>query len=108
MSDRHFFPCGNWAENRGSLTRIGLSKKAVHLLGEISHVQLPRLNSLAERDEVVVVLETCKAALDIEAPMDGMVVSINSRLIEDPDLLNQDPEGDGWLYEIDSAVSQVE
>jgi glycine cleavage system H protein len=104
MSDRQIFPCGSWSENRGTVNRIGLTKKAMQLLGEISFVQLPVLKSLVERDQVVVVLETCKAALDIEAPMDGTVVSINSALLEDPDLLNQDPEGDGWLYELQNRL----
>ena len=102
MSGRQFFPSGSWTEKRGPVIRIGLTQKAVHLLGEISYVQLPRLESLVECDQVAVVLETCKAALDIESPLSGTVVTINTRLDQDPDLLNQDPEGEGWLYEIHS------
>jgi glycine cleavage system H protein len=100
MSDRRFFPCGSWSEKRGDIHRIGLTKKALRLLGEISYVQLPILKSLVKQGEVALVLETCEAALDIEAPMSGTVVAVNEPIIEDPDLLNQDPEGSGWLYEI--------
>lgn len=102
MGNRRFFPCGAWVEENESTQRIGLTKKAVRLLGEVSYVQLPSLSTYLERDQVAVVLETGKAALDIEAPMSGAVVAINDRVVQDPDLLNQDPEGGGWLYELGS------
>lgn len=85
---------------RGDVGRVGLTHKALRLLGEISYVQLPPTQSHIESDDVAVILETCKAALDIESPVSGTVVAVNDRLVDEADLLNQDPEGEGWLYEV--------
>ncbi len=84
----------------GKTARIGISKKALEELGEIVFVQLPEKGVLLTEDQPMVVVESTKAAIDIYAPLKGVVCNINEKLLENIDLLNQDPQGQGWLCEI--------
>jgi len=89
-----------WIEVEGSSGRVGITKYAQKELGDIVHVELPRLGSMVEVGDEVVVLESTKAAADIYSPVSGKVLAVNERLKEDLSLLNRDPEGEGWLFQI--------
>ena len=91
-----------WMENRENRVRIGLSKKAVKELGEIMYITLPSLGSDLKEGDEAVVLESTKAATDSYMPVSGRFVAVNANLKESLDLLNDDPEGAGWLYEIET------
>lgn len=81
--------------------RIGISKKALEELGEIVFVSLPQVGSVLSPEEPMAVVESTKAAIDIYAPIAGKVSGINKALSENIDLLNQDPQGQGWLCEVE-------
>ena len=80
--------------------RVGLKKEAVAPLEEIVYVELPEVGSVVAEGEEIAVLESTKAATAIYTPASGRVVAVNTKLQAEPGLLNTDPEGEGWLFEI--------
>jgi glycine cleavage system H protein len=79
---------------------IGITKQAQEELGEIVHIELPRVGKLVKAGEEVAVLESTKAAADIYAPVTGEILEVNQRLLETPQIVNQSPEIEGWLFKI--------
>ena len=80
--------------------RIGITDHAQEALGDLVFVELPAVGDETDQGDSVAVVESVKAASDIYAPLTGEVVAINEDLEDDPGLINNDPYGDGWLYEV--------
>ena len=80
--------------------RIGITDHAQEALGDLVFVELPAVGDETDQGDSVAVVESVKAASDIYAPVTGEVVAINEDLEDDPGLINNDPYGDGWLYEV--------
>lgn len=79
--------------------RIGVTEHAQSALGDIVFVELPELDSYATGDECGVV-ESVKTASDIYAPLTGTVVAVNDALEDAPELINENPYDDGWIFEM--------
>ena len=101
MSERRLGPHGEWIEREGDVVTIGLTRETVDQLGTVVGVHFPELTATLHRGDVSVVLESSKAAVDCETPMSGTVKAINFQLLLSPDLLNESPEHDGWLYRLE-------
>ncbi|HVV68625.1 MAG TPA: glycine cleavage system protein GcvH [Gammaproteobacteria bacterium] len=86
-------------ESDGTVT-IGITHHAQELLGDIVYVELPELQKNFKNEESIVVVESVKAAADVYAPVTGQIVAINNTLSDQPELVNVDPYGDGWLCQI--------
>lgn len=80
--------------------RIGITEHAQSALGDIVFVELPELDSFATGDECGVV-ESVKTASDIYAPIAGTVVAVNEALEDAPELINENPYDDGWIFEME-------
>lgn len=89
-----------WVRKEGEVAIVGITKRASQELGEIVYVDLPKVGQRVQKGEEVVVLESTKAAVDSYAPLDGVVVEVNKALVSRPELVNRDPEKDGWLYKL--------
>jgi glycine cleavage system H protein len=87
-------------ETDGSL-RIGITDYAQEQLGDIVYVQLPDVGSEVSSGDPMGELESTKSVNDLFAPVSGSVVAKNSLVDANPELVNTDPYGDGWLIEID-------
>ncbi|MDX2417703.1 MAG: glycine cleavage system protein GcvH [Xanthomonadales bacterium] len=87
-------------EDNGN-ARIGISDHAQEALGDLVFVELPVVGDEISQGDPCAVVESVKAASDIYAPVSGRVVAINEDLESDPALINADPYGDGWLFEIE-------
>jgi len=72
-------------------------------LRDIVGVELPEIGREVRAGEVVVSLESVKAAAEVYAPVSGRIVEVNERLEEEPELINSDPYGEGWLFKIEIA-----
>jgi glycine cleavage system H protein len=83
--------------------RVGITDHAQSLLGEIIFVDLPGLGETFIAGENCAVTESVKAASDISSPMSGKIVAINEDLESNPELINHDPYGAGWLFVIEST-----
>lgn len=86
-------------ESDGSLT-IGITAHAQDALGELVYVELPDPGRQVEQGEACIVVESTKAASDVYAPVAGEVLAINDTLASDPQTVNSDPFGAGWLIRL--------
>lgn len=93
-----------WIEiEGGNIARIGITEYAQKELGDIVYVELPQLNKKVEAKKEVAVLESTKAAADIYSPVTGEIIEVNSKLAQNPELINQSAEKEGWIYKIKLA-----
>ena len=92
-----------WVRTPGdaeSSVRIGITDFAQEALGDIVYASLPEVGSDVESGSTVGELESTKSVSDVYAPLSGSVVAVNEALDQTPELVNSDPYGDGWLYEL--------
>ncbi|WP_428458348.1 glycine cleavage system protein GcvH [Photobacterium makurazakiensis] len=90
-----------WVRHEGEgIYTVGITDHAQSLLGDMVFVDLPELDAATEAGEDCAVAESVKAASDIYAPLTGFVVAVNEELEGSPELVNSDPYGDGWLFQI--------
>ena len=97
---RYFTEEHEWIEVDGDIGTVGISDYAQGQLGDVVFVDTPAEGrELAKGDEAATV-ESVKAASDVYSPMSGTVLEGNTALVETPELVNSDPEGDGWFYRL--------
>ena len=86
-------------EDGGTLV-VGLTDYAQEQLGDLVYVDTPEVGAVFIAADVCAVVESVKAASDVYAPMGGEVVAVNEVIEESPELISQDPYGEGWLFEL--------
>lgn len=86
-------------EEDGSVT-IGITDHAQSALGDLVYVELPEVDQKVERGGEMAVVESVKAASDVYAPIGGTVLQVNDELSEDPEKINVDPYGAGWIVRL--------
>jgi glycine cleavage system H protein len=90
-----------WIELEGKeMARVGITTYAQKELGDIVYVELPIVGKQVNAKQEVAVLESTKAAADIYSPVSGTISEINVKLNTNPELINQSPEQEGWIYKI--------
>lgn len=88
-----------WVRDEGNgVVVIGISDHAQAALGDMVYVELPEPGMSYEQGDACAVVESVKAASDAYAPVSGEVIEVNSALEDSPELVNNDPYGDGWLF----------
>ncbi len=86
-------------EDDGSVT-IGITDHAQGALGDLVYVELPEVGQDVEEAGEMAVVESVKAASDVYAPIGGSIVAVNEDLADDPEKINADPYGDGWIVRL--------
>lgn len=86
-------------EQTGELT-VGITDHAQDLLGDLVFAELPEVGQRYASKEECMLLESVKAASDIYMPVGGEISAVNTNLDDEPELINQDSFGDGWLFKI--------
>ena len=81
--------------------RIGITDFAQAALGDIVYIQLPKTDAVVTANSVCGEVESTKSVSEIYAPISGKVVAINNKLDSNPETINSDPYGDGWIAEIE-------
>ncbi|EPK5252024.1 glycine cleavage system protein GcvH, partial [Acinetobacter baumannii] len=89
-----------WVKIEGDLVITGITDHAQDELGDLVYVETPEVGSQVTAGEQAGVVESVKTASDIHAPVSGTVVEVNTDLEDDPDFVNEDPYGKGWIYKI--------
>ncbi|ENW43898.1 glycine cleavage system protein H [Acinetobacter baumannii] len=89
-----------WVKIEGDLVITGITDHAQDELGDLVYVETPEVGSQVTAGEQAGVIESVKTASDIHAPVSGTVVEVNTDLEDDPDFVNEDPYGKGWIYKI--------
>lgn len=90
-----------WARHEDNTAVVGLSDFAQDKLGEIVFVELPDIGTEVEAGKGSAVIESVKAVADLYAPVDGTVVEVNEDLLDQPEAINSDPYGAGWVYKVE-------
>jgi glycine cleavage system H protein len=91
------------APNEDGIVRVGITSYAQEALGDIVYVSVPAVGGDVTSGQTVGEIESTKSVSDVYAPLSGAVVARNERLDAQPELLNSDPYGDGWIVEIRPA-----
>lgn len=91
-----------WIDTDNGL--VGITNHAQEELGDIVFVDLPEIGKEVKKGDVLLSIESVKAASDIYAPVSGKIVEVNSELDASPELVNEDAEGKGWLVKIEILI----
>jgi len=89
-----------WVKVEGDICVLGITEFAQRELGEVVFVELPETGQVFNSADELGTIESVKAVAEIYSPVAGEVVEINEAVVEDPELLNEDPHGEGWLVRI--------
>ena len=89
-----------WAQQNGGAVRIGISDYAQDQLGDIVFVELPEVGDTFDKGEEFGTVESVKAVSELYMPMGGEITAINEALEDEPELVNNEPYGGGWMIEI--------
>lgn len=87
-----------WLKVEGNMAYVGITDFAQHSLGDIVYVELPEIGSKIGKDEAFGVVESVKAASDVNLPVSGTVVKVNDEIADDPALLNKDAFENWMIY----------
>jgi glycine cleavage system H protein len=93
-----------WVKVEGEVVRMGITGYAQEQLGDLVYVELPPVGRKLIASKACGVVESVKAASDIFSPVTGTVAAINAVLIDEPELANRDPYGEGWMLVITPAA----
>ena len=99
--DFRYAPSHEWARVEDGQVTVGISDFAQQSLGDVVYVELPQVGDEVNASAEACVVESVKAAADVYAPVSGTVVAVNEALEEAPEMVNQDPYGDGWFFKIE-------
>ena len=98
-----------WVKIDGDLLIVGITDHAQSELGDIIFIEFPDLNQVISKDEPFGTIEAVKTVADLFAPVSGKIIEINQDLEDNPELVNSDPYGEGWIVKItDFDKSQLD
>jgi glycine cleavage system H protein len=98
--DLRYHPEHDWARVEADTATLGITWYAQDALGEIVHYEPPEPGSSVAKDESYGEVESVKAVSEVVAPLSGEVVEVNAKVVEEPETINDDPYGEGWLIRI--------
>jgi glycine cleavage system H protein len=89
-----------WISVDGDIATVGITKHASEQLGDVVFVDLPAVGKKVEKGKEAAVVESVKAASDVFAPINGEITAVNKAIVDEPTLVNNDPEGEAWFMKI--------
>ena len=92
-----------WIRVEGDTATVGISDHAQQALGDIVFAEVPEAGKSLTKGQEAAVVESVKAASDVYAPVGGEVTEGNAAVADDPELINRDPEGEGWFFKLKLA-----
>jgi len=98
--DLRYHPEHDWARVEGEEATLGITWYAQHSLGELVHYEPPDVGAALVKDTPYGEVESVKAVSDLIAPLSGEVVAVNERVVDEPETVNADPYGEGWLVRV--------
>ena len=101
MAERRYTKTHEWVSVDGKTATIGITDFAQAQLGDVVFLDLPSAGRKLAKGESFGVIESVKAASDLYAPVAGTIASVNDKLGSNPELVNSDPYGDGWLLKVE-------
>lgn len=98
--DRRYLPSHEWAKKEGDEIVVGISDFAQHELSDVVYVELPQVGDEFQKGDQFATVESVKAASDVYIPVSGRIVAVNEALEDSPQLVNEDPFGEGWFARV--------
>ena len=95
-----YHPEHDWARVEGDEAVLGITWYAQDALGELVHFEAPEPGATVKKDEAYAEVESVKAVSDVISPLSGEVLEVNEKAIDEPETVNEDPYGEGWLVRI--------
>ncbi len=89
-----------WVHVEEDICVLGITEFAQQELGEVVFVELPEIGQVFDANDELGTIESVKAVAEVFTPVAGEIVEVNDAVADDPELLNEDPHGDGWLMKI--------
>ncbi len=89
-----------WVRVDGDTATVGISDHAQEQLGDIVFAEVPEVGRRLTKGQEAAVVESVKAASDVYSPVSGEVVEGNSKVADDPSIVNSDPQGEGWFFKL--------
>ena len=100
--DYKFNKTDEWVKIDGNSANIGISDFAQDQLSDIVYIEFNKeVGESIEKDQILATIESVKAAADVNSPINGKVLEVNESLSDTPEILNEDPYGNGWLYKVE-------
>ena len=96
--DLRYASTHEWVRVEGDIVITGISDHAQDALGDLVYVEAPEVGDTVTAGEQAGIVESVKTASDIHAPVSGEVIEVNTALEDDPEIVNEDPYGKGWIY----------
>lgn len=100
MSELRFSQEHEWVLADGDIATVGISDFAQEQLGDVVFVELPEVGDTVSRGDQVAVVESVKAASEIYAPVSGEIIEVNGELADEPGMVNESAETDGWFFKL--------
>lgn len=101
--DRRYTQEHEWAKREDGRVRVGITQFAAERLSDVVFVELPKVGADVRAATPFGVVESVKAASDLFAPITGRVVEVNTALVDNPEVINQDPHGAAWMIVVEPA-----
>jgi glycine cleavage system H protein len=98
--DVKYTPHHEWLRRTGDLVKVGITAFAASALGDVVHVELPAVGTRVRSGAVCGEIESTKSVSDLYSPCDGEIVAVNAAVTENPEVVNADPYGAGWLFTV--------
>jgi glycine cleavage system H protein len=98
--DLRYHPEHDWVRVEGEEATLGITWFAQDALGELVHFEAPEVGSTVARSMPCGEVESVKAVSDVIAPLSGEVLEVNQKAVDEPEIVNEDPYGEGWLIRI--------
>ncbi len=89
-----------WLKLEGDVATVGITQHAADQLGDLVFVELPEVGAELVKDGNAATVESVKAASDVYSPLDGEVTEINQAIVDDPSLVNSDPQAAAWFFKL--------
>lgn len=106
LSQHRFLESHEWVKVDGKKARVGISDHAQREISDVVFIELPQVGKTVKQKESCMVVESVKAAFDIYAPLSGKITAINQKLGTEPQIVNQSPYENGWLFELEISDSK--
>lgn len=103
LSKLRYAKSHEWADLQGDVCTVGITKFAVEQLTDVTNLELPKVGKKVEGGKPFGEIESVKAVFDLYAPVSGEIVEVNTAVVNDPGLVNQDSYGKGWMIKIKVA-----
>ena len=105
-ADLYYTESHEWVRaNDDDTVTVGITDHAQRLLGDLVFVEIPEVGRAVDAAESCAVVESVKAASDVNSPLEGVIVEVNETLADSPELINQDPYGEGWIFRLKTTAA---